>query len=156
MGVSIIDGRVDTADIKRENKNFRQYATLRFVTEEGREQTIKNAIAANGVAEHLRPGSTGRFYLFNSVDMRGVYGFRDSAGTVTRAFPGLNERLGLIAIGVALAAIVLYELAGDGTPVIVLIALLLGGLGYFFSRRARIEVERAFAADNPAPAAARG
>lgn len=51
---------------------------------------------------------------------------------------------------------VLYEVFGEGTPVLVLITLLLGGIGYFFARKARSEVERVFAADNqvaPNPAA---
>ena len=152
MGVSIIDGRVEAAQTKRENKNFTQFSTLRFVGSDGREQTIKNAVAATPIARELRPGNTGRFYLFSSIDMRGVYAVRDPAGAVVRAFPGQNEKLGLIGMALAVAAILLFEFFGDGTPVIALIALVLGAIGYFFSRRTRIEAEQAFEKDNRATA----
>jgi hypothetical protein len=155
MAASIVEGRLEAADTKRQNKSIHQFSTLRFVTSDGAERTIKNAVATPQVARQLQAGTTGRFYLFNSADMRGVYAYRSPSGEVTAEFPRQNEKIGMVAIGVGLAAMVLYEVFGEGTPVLVLIALLLGGIGFFFARKSRSEVERLFAADNkvsPSPA----
>ena len=150
MAASIVEGRLETAEIKRQNKSIHQFSTLRFVTRDGSEQTIKNAVATPEVARHLQPGAAGKFYLFNSADMRGVYAYRDPAGQVTADFPRQNEKIGLFAIVIGLAAIFLFEVFGDGTPVIALIGLLLGVIGFFFARKSRSDVEKAFAADNEA------
>lgn len=150
MGVSIIDGEVEAAEVRRKNRKFHIYSTLRFRTADGSSQTIKNAAAANEVAERLVPGSQGRFYVVNSIDHRGVYAVRDASGTTVRKYPGENEKIGLLAIGLGIVAMVLYETFGEGTPILVLLALLLGALAYFFTRRSRIEAEKVFAADNTA------
>lgn len=148
MAASIVEGRIEAAEIKRQNKSIHQFSTLRFVTSDGGERTIKNAVATPQVARHLQPGTSGRFYLFNSADMRGVYAYRGASGEVTAEFPRQNEKIGLIAVIVGLAAIILYEVFGDGTPLLLLVALLLGILGFVLARKSRSEVERAFAADS--------
>lgn len=155
MAASIVEGRIEAAEIKRQNKAIHQYSTLRFVTSDGSQRTIKNAVATPEVARHLQPGTAGRFYLFNSADMRGVYAYRAASGEATADFPRQNEKIGLFAIGAGLLAIFFFEVFGDGTPVIAFIGLLLGLIGYFFARKSRSEVERAYAADNevaPSPA----
>ena len=155
MTVSIIDGRVETADLKRQNRHLHQYRTLSFALDGGGERVIRNAVVDNAVAARLQPGSAGRFYLFQGMDMRGVYAHRDPAGNIVKAFPGQNEKLGLIGAGLAIAAIVLFALFSDGVPWIAFIALILSVLGFFFTRQTRTAVERATAADaTPAVSAA--
>ncbi|QZH74724.1 MAG: hypothetical protein JY451_13850 [Erythrobacter sp.] len=146
----MIDGRVEAAEVKRERKTFSQFSTIRFATADGRAHTIKNALVSTDVIPHLSPGSEGRYYLFSSADQRGIYGFRNAAGKSVGSFPGANEKLALYATLFALVVIVIYEVFGDGTPVILLIALVLGVIGYFFTRKARIECERAYAEDGAA------
>jgi hypothetical protein len=155
MAASIVDGQIEAAEIKRQNKSVHQFSTLRFIAGDGSERTLKNAVATPGVARHLQLGASGRFYLFSGADMRGVYAYRSPSGEVTADFPRQNEKIGLFAILAGLTAIILFEVFGDGTPVLALIALLLGVIGYFFARKARSDVERAFAADSqvaPSPA----
>ena len=152
MAVSIIEGRIETADVKRQNRQLHQYSTLHFALDGGGERVVKNAVADNQVAAHLQPGSAGRFYLFQGVDMRGVYAYRDPAGNIVKGFPGQNEKIGLIGTVVAIVAITLFALFSDGIPWIAFIALILSVLGFFFTRNSRTEVERALLADKP-PAA---
>jgi hypothetical protein len=147
MTVSIIDGRVETADVKRQNRHLHQYGTLRFALDGGGERVLKNAVVDNAVAARLQPGSAGRFYLFQGVDMRGVYAYRDPTGNIAKGFPGQNERLGLIGVALAIAAMILFSLFGDGVPWIVFIGLILSVLGFFFTRQTRTAVERATAED---------
>ncbi|HYD26034.1 MAG TPA: hypothetical protein VEB68_14705 [Croceibacterium sp.] len=156
MAVSIIDGRVETADVKRHNRHLHQYRILSFALDGGGERVIRNAVVDNRVAARLQPGSAGRFYLFQGVDMRGVYAYRDPQGDLVQGFPGQNEKLGLIGAGLAVAAMILFALFSDGIPWIVFIALVLSIVGFFFTRQTRTEVERATAEDRlPAgPAAA--
>jgi hypothetical protein len=149
MAVSIIDGRVESADLRRQNRHLHQYSTLRFALDGGGERVLKNAVVDNEVAARLQPGTSGRFYLFQGVDMRGVYAYRDPAGNIAKGFPGQNERLGLIGVGLAIAAMILFSLFGDGIPWIVFIALILSILGFVFTRQTRMAVERATAEDSP-------
>ena len=155
MTVSIIDGRVETADVKRQNRHLHQYRTLSFALDGGGERVLKNAVVDNEVAARLQPGSAGRFYLFQGVDMRGVYAYRDPAGNIAKGFPGQNERLGLIGAALAIAAMILFSLFGDGVPWIVFIGLILSVASFFLTRRTRTAVERATAEDRaPAGSAA--
>ena len=148
MAASIVEGRLETAEIKRQNKSIHQFSTLRFVARDGSERTIKNAVATPEVARHLQSGTEGKFYLFNSADMRGVYAYRDTSGETIADFPRQNEKIGMVAIGIGLLAIILFETFGDGTPVLALVAVLLGVIGFFLARKSRSEVERTFAEDN--------
>ena len=154
MAVSIIDGRVESADLKRQNRHLHQYSTLRFALDGGGERVLKNAVVDNQVAAHLQPGSAGRFYLFQGVDMRGVYAYRDPAGNIAKGFPGQNEKLGLIGTVVAILAITLFALFSDGVPWIAFIGLILSVLGFIFTRNSRTEAERALLADKPPAASA--
>ena len=154
MAVSIIDGRIGTADVKRRNRHLHQYRTLSFALDGGGERVLKNAVVDNEVAARLQPGSAGRFYLFQGVDMRGVYAYRDPAGDMAKGFPGQNEKLGLFGAGLAIVVMVLFALFSDGIPWIVFIALILSILGFFFTRQTRMEVERAAAEDTPSAASA--
>ena len=155
MGVSIIDRCVETADVKRHNRHLHQYWTLKFALDDGGERVLNNAVVDNAVAARLQPGAAGRFYLFQGVDMRGVYAYRDAAGTMAKGFPGQNEKLGLIGAGLAIAVMVLFALFSDGIPWIVFIALILSVLGFFFTRNTRTEVERATSQDSAGPALTR-
>lgn len=150
MAASTIDGTVETADIKRQNKMLHQYRTLRFKLDSGGERVISNAVVDNVVAARLQPGAAGRFYLFDAFDVKGVYAYRDALGQSVAGYPGQNEKLGLIAIGIGLVALVLFGLFSDGIPVIVFVGIGLGALGLFLTRSARLAVERLFAADNAA------
>ena len=149
MTVSIVDGRVEAADVKRQNRHLHQYSTLRFALDGGGERVLRNAVVDNAVAEHLQPGSAGRFYLFQGIDMRGVYAYRDQTGQIAKGFPGQNEKIGMFGAGLAIAAMILYSLFGDGIPVILIVAFFLSVLGFYFTRRTRTEVERATAEDKP-------
>ena len=149
MAVSIIDGRVETADVKRQNRQLHQYRTLSFALDGGGERVLRNAVVDNEVAARLQPGAAGRFYLFQGVDMCGVYAYCDPTGNIAKGFPGQNEKLGLIGAGLAITAMILFALFSDGIPWIVFIALILSILGFIFTRQTRTAVERATAEDRP-------
>ena len=150
MGVSHIDGRVNTVDIKRQRGKIHHYRMLRFALDGGGERTIKNAVVANEVAMHLTPGTAGRFYLYNQMDGRGVYAFRAADGSVVNRYPQHAERLFLVLIVLNLLVLLAYEfLIGDGAPLLVLIAFAIGVVGYFATRSMRGRAAKALAADNP-------
>lgn len=157
MGVSYIDGRVNTADIKRQRGKIHQYSTLKFALDGGGERTIKNAVVANDVAAHLMPGTAGRFYLYNQMDGRGVYAFRAADGTVVNRYPQQAERLFLVLIVLNLLGMLAYRFLMDGgMPLLVLFAFGIGVIGYFATRAMRGRAAKAFAADNPASSARLG
>ena len=153
MGVSHIDGRVNRAEIKRQRGKVHQYSILQFALEDGGERTIKNAVVSNEVAAHLTPGTAGRFYLYNQMDGRGVYAFRGSGGTLVNQYPQHAERLFLLLILINVAMMLVFQFVlGEGTPVLILIALAIGVVGYIATRVMRGRAAKAFAADNPGAA----
>jgi hypothetical protein len=155
MSVSIIDGRVELAELRRQRGKIHQYKTLRFALDGGGERTLKNPVVANELAGHLKSGTVGRFYLFNTMDVRGVYAYRDPAGSTVSAFPTNNEKLFLVLIVVNLLVITLFAMFGDGPPLLALIAFAIGLVGYVLTRRARSEAQRALAVDSREPSLAR-
>lgn len=157
MAVSHIDGRVEAAELRRQRGTMHQFKLLRFTLDGGGERTLKNAIVHSDVARFLIPGTAGRFYLYNQMDARGVYAFRDPAGTVVNNYPQHTERLFLTLIFLNIGIALLFEfLLGNGTPVLVLIALAIGVVGFIATRLMRGRAAKAIAADNPGSGAGMG
>ncbi len=150
MAVSIIDGRVDVAEIKRKTKQVHQYRTLRFALDDGGERTLANAVVGNELAAKLQPGAAGRFYLFKNLDLRGVYAYRDPSGAAVKAHPN-NLRIMVFLVPLALVGLVLFEVFGEGTPLLYLIGLVLMIVATAYGLYTQRQADRVFAEDRGAP-----
>lgn len=150
MGVSTIDGTIESAELRRSAAKVRIYKSIVFRLADGETKTIAKPIAHAELAPRLEPGATGRFYLFSSIDHRGIYGVRSSDGQTHYAYPRNNETIGMVLtiLAVLWVGMSLY-LIGDFS-IFALIVLVLGPIVWLVNRNLRTQAERQFQADNPA------
>jgi hypothetical protein len=141
MGVSIIDGTVESANLKRARRNLRVYDPIVFRLADGSTKTWTRAVVDAGVAAHLVPGTTGRFYLFTAIDHRGVHGARTAAGAEAYGFQTINET----AFSFVWVALSIYFV--QDAPIIGSLILILGLPAWYLYRKTRLEAEAQFAAD---------
>ena len=155
MSVSIIDGTIETAELKKSALNIRVYHKIVFRLTDGSEKTILKPIADAQVAALLQPGAKGRFYVFNAPDQRGVHGVRDDQGHAVFAFPRNNEKAMLIMMifGLVISALCL-SFGFFSLWFVILLGISIPF--YFIYKNVRMEAGRQFEADGGyhAPAAA--
>ena len=111
MGVSILDGTIEEAVLKRSVRNIRIFRHVRFRLRDGGTKSVAKPIVDASVAHLLQPGTSGRFYLYTSIDQRGIHGVRDDQGHAEFGFPRNNEiamlvvmLINLVWVSVALVA----------------------------------------------------
>jgi hypothetical protein len=150
MGVSIVDGTIEEAVLKKARQNLRVYQYIKFRQQDGETMTVAKPIADASVAELLTPGTSGRFYLFTQIDHRGIHGVRTSDGREVGNFPKNNEKA-MIIVGVAGLVMLALSFAIDRFNGWGLICVLLGFPGYVLYRATRITAERQFAEDGNRP-----
>lgn len=155
MGVSTIDGTLVEAHLKTARRNMRVYSQLKFRDASGSEQNVAKAIVDAEVAASLLPGTSGRFYMFQQIDHRGLHGLRTSDGKAVCKFPKTNENA-MLAVGFIGLFLIVLTLAMDKISGWGVICVVLGFSGYFLYRSTRLAAEQQFAQDDGyrAPAAA--
>lgn len=148
MSVSIIDGTVESADLKRATGKVRIYRSIVIRRAGGQAEEVKKPIVHTDLAAHVEPGTSGRFYLFKSIDHRGIHAVRPQGGSPVFRYPRTNE---LVGMGLALFAVAWIALsmtyAGD-VSIFALIVLVLGALAWIVNWQLRRSAERQFADDN--------
>jgi hypothetical protein len=147
MAVSTIDGTLEEAVVKRSFARVISYDRLRFRLADGREQVLNRIVAEKGLAEHLQPGTRGRFYIFKVIDHQGVCGLRDGSGGAWFAFIKGAENGMLISTIVGATALLLSVLLRTWITSWAVISLLIGVPMFILYRGARVEAERRFADD---------
>ena len=148
MAVSTIDGTLEEAVVKRSYARVIAYERLRFRLAGGGEEVVTKIVAEKGLAEQLKPGTRGRFYLFKVVDHKGVCGLRDASGGAWFAFIKGAENGMLISIAVGATALLLSLLLRTWLTSWAVICLLIGVPMFILYRGARVEAERRFAEDS--------
>jgi hypothetical protein len=147
MAVSTIDGTLESAVLKRVRGKVRVYERLTFKLADGSAKSIAKAIVHQDVAAALVPGTTGRFYLFTTIDQRGVHGVRDDKGHSVFAYSKMNETAMLWTTGISVLLVLIWLLQ-DKLSILGVILFVLSIPGYFLYRKVRLEAERQFQADN--------
>ncbi len=146
MGVSIVDGTIEEAVLKKARSNLRIYQYIKFRQQDGETMTVMKPIVDASVAELLTPGTSGRFYLFTQIDHRGIHGVRTNDGREVGKFPKNNET-GMIVVGVMGLVMLAVSFAIDRINGWGFICVLLGFPGYILYRSTRSIGERQFAED---------
>lgn len=152
MGVSVIDGTIESAELKRTAPGVRFYKSIVFRLPNGETKTLAKPIAHPTMGEHLIPGTSGRFYTFASIDHRGIHGVRTSGGKSLYAYPKNNEVIGMwVTIFAVAAAALMLTLIGDFS-IWLLIAIILGPILWIYNRNLRQQGEQQFSGDTaPVP-----
>ncbi len=148
MSVSIIDGTIESADLKRATGKARIYRGIVIRRADGRAEEVRKPIVHADLAAYVEPGTSGRFYLFKSIDHRGIHGVRPQGGDPVFRYPRTNELLGMgvtlftaIWIAISLSAL-------GGLPIFALLAFVIGLVVWVVNWQLRRSAERQFAGDN--------
>jgi len=160
MAVSTIDGTVKEAVLKRTKRGLHQYERVVFELADGSSKTWANAVVHESVAAHLQPGARGRFYLYSTLDHRGIHGVRTADGASIHHFSSQYETFAMSILILFLALGLLSVLVGARQQVVGIIILLLAAPLYLHYRSTRLQTQAQFDADGeyravtPAEAAA--
>jgi hypothetical protein len=156
MGTSIIDGTIEDAQLKRAKAGIAIFSSIRFTLDDGSSRTITKAVLKQAVADEIKPGNRGRFYLFSAFDISGIHGVRLAGGRSAYGFPANNKRLFLIVTIVNILWVVL-RIAFDGqVPFLGVGLAILGTVGFIFMSKGEREAKQLYESDGGyvAPAAA--
>jgi len=147
MAVSIIDGRLEEVVLRRRRKLASIYDRLTFRLADGGTKTWAKAIVSNDVADHLKPGQSGRFYLYTAIDHRGVHGVRTADGADVYGFGKQNEIIALVITAVTTITNILSVTVLGHIQILASILMVLGLPMYFAYRHTRVQAERQYQAD---------
>jgi hypothetical protein len=148
MSTSIIDGTVEEAVPGRSRGATTVFKSIRFQLADGTSRTVTKMVVNQPLADELRPGATGRFYLFNAFDLKGVHGVRTPDGRAVHAFPGSNQKLFLFIGLLNLGWIAFRVFVVDGqVPLLGVGLLVLAVVGWFFMGKGATEAKRQFDGD---------
>jgi hypothetical protein len=147
MGVSVIDGTIEEVVLRRRRKLGSVYDRVVFRLDDGSTKTWGKSVVWNEVADHLKPGLRGRFYLYTAIDHRGIHGIRTAGGQEVYGFGKVNEIVSIV-IFVTMALLVAISVATMGdAPLLATILLVLSIPMYILYRGTRVQAERQFRAD---------
>ncbi len=147
MATSIIDGTIEEAVIRRRRKLGSTFTRILFRLDDGTTKTWAKAVAANDVADALKPGTNGRFYLYTAMDHRGIHGLRTADGREIYGFGKQNEIVSLVIFVVSALTVALSVAALGDAPLLAAILLVLSIPMYFLYRSTRVQAERQFQGD---------
>lgn len=147
MPVSTIDGTLESATVKRKASRIWRLTDVTFRKADGSLEALPGAVLTTPyIGEMLKPGLSGRFYTFRSIDHGGIHAVRPAGGGVTAQFPGFNEKLMAILVFVNIAVVALVY-AVDQRPFWLSVALIpFSAVLWFLYREPRMEAEAQVAA----------
>ena len=156
MSVSTIDGTLETANLKRRTRIHSVYDSIVIRRDDGGEERLAKAVVGNRIADALRPGTHGRFYLYKSIDYKGVHGIRAAGDVAVQDYPANNERLMLMVLVMSIIMVVGRVILQDVVWLLPLGLIVLAAITYPLYRKTRIEARQQFDRDSAyaAPAAA--
>lgn len=150
MSVSFIDGTIETADLRRATGKVRIYRSMTFRRADGRIEELRKPIVHADLAPLVEPGASGRFYLFRSIDHRGVHAVRPPGGAPVFRYPRNNELIGMgLTIFTAIWIAISLNYIGD-ISIFALLGFAIGLMVWVVNWQLRRSAERQFADDNGA------
>jgi hypothetical protein len=143
-------------DLKRAAAKVRIYRSIVFRLANGQSRTIAKPYVHETLARELAPGTSGRFYLFSSIDHRGLQAMRADDGRAVFAYPKNNEVIGLVLLALSLVWISLSVLLVRDFSLWAAIVFVIAVLVVVVNRTLRVSAERQFAGDAGRTHAANG
>ena len=147
MAVSIIDGTIEEVELKRRRKLGSVFSRILFRLPDGSTKTWGKSVVWNNVADRLKPGTKGRFYLYTAIDHRGIHGVRTADGEETFGFGRVNEYVSIGVFVVSALTVALSVMALNSLPLLAAILLVLSVPMYLLYRNTRVQAERQFRDD---------
>lgn len=147
MGVSVIDGTIEEVVLRRRRKLGSVYDRVVFRLDDGSTKTWGKSVVWNQVADHLKPGLKGRFYLYTAIDHRGIHGIRTADGREVYGLGKVNEIIALVLLVVNALVVGLSAATTGDAPLLSVILMVLAIPMYLLYRGTRVQAERQFQAD---------
>jgi hypothetical protein len=154
MGTTIIDGTLAAADLKWSRRGKTLFSRLTFQRADGSEEVVNKVVAADGMAANIAVGTQGRFYIFKSMGVSGVYGVRTASGIEASEYPG-DQSLIFALIAIFWLAYNVLLITSDKISILGLVLTPLGIFGWYWCRKVKGEIEGLWRDDvegNPAAA----
>jgi len=148
MGVSVIDGTIEEVVLRRRRKLNSVYDRVMFRLDDGSTKTWGKSVVSNNVADHLKPGVKGRFYLYTAIDHRGIHGLRAADGREVYGFGKQNEIISIVIVVTMTLTTFLSVTVLGHVQLLALILMVLGVPMYFLYRGTRVQAESQFQADS--------
>ena len=149
MTVEIVQGRSDPAEPSRTKRKYALFDRVVIHQADGKERVLARVSAAGEVADAIRRGGTGRFFLSDFGGQKGIHGVRLDDGTNAYAHYNNVELIFMIGIGAGFLTL-LIGLAGTDimiTPVVIGAAM---AVFYWFLRAHRVAGRKSY--EDAAPA----
>ena len=147
MAVRTIDGTIEELELKSRRKLASVYSRILFRLSDGSTKTWGKSVVSNEIADWLKPGLKGRFYLYTAIDHRGIHGVRTADGDEVYGFGKVNEYASIGVLVVSALVVTLSLLAFGRAQLLAAILLVLSGPMYLLYRKTRVQAERQFRED---------
>ncbi len=146
MGVSMIDGTISAITPGRRKGKLSVWKEIVFELRSGGAHVVRKGLSSGAVSDHIAVGSSGRFYLYKTIDLNGIHGVRTGAVEAFE-YPGQNLKLFTMIVGVSIVLILLNLIFLDSITFIGLFTLVIGAVGYALTRQSIAEAREQFAND---------
>ena len=147
MNIWTIEGTLTATETKWTRKGKTYFARLAFQKADGSTEELKKVIVDDSVAAELVADAQGRFYLFKSMGVKGLYGVRFADGREVHAYPGDQAMIFAFVAIAWLVLNILYISIRDQVSILGLILTPLGIFGWWWCRKVRREIEQLWAND---------
>lgn len=150
MAVEIIEGRLETAQVKSRKRGYAVFAPLSIVTDDGQIRSFPKVATGEPITSEVLKGGVGRFYIADSDGAKGMLGIRRPDGT--EFYGHFSNHAPIIMVVGVLGMLGAVAKWGFGvadfpiTPIVLGPLLLLAGLWLTSKKNA---ARKAFEADNP-------
>jgi len=147
MGTEIIEGSIAPSEPRRSKRGYCVFDQLVITDTAGKSREFKKISAGGAVAEAIRRGAKGKFYVGKNAGMAGIHGVRLDDGSKLYSKYHNFEIVLMLGVGAGLFMLIVGLLGIDGfmiTPVIIGAALLVFLL---IVRSGRIADHKAFERD---------
>lgn len=143
-----VDGTLVVAKLKRRLIGGAVYADVAVRREDGTHRIIGPITALDDMKGAMVPGTRGRFYFYDVLGSKGIYGVRPAGGTARAGFPFRWELMsgGMGALNLSMA-LGWWLLAGSFAPFATALGILCLVIGAIFLRT-RIVAMRDYRADD--------
>lgn len=138
MAVEIIDGSVKPTEPIRTKRKYSLFDRVVIHAAGGQERVLAKVSAAGEVADAIRRGGTGRFFLSDFGGQKGIHGVRLDDGTNAYAHYNNVELMILIGVGAGVFMLLIGLSGAEGFMITPVVIGAIMALFYWFVRAHRV------------------
>ncbi len=142
MGVTVVDGVLESAEVKSKRKRWWRMRDVRIAQRDGRIVALPSVVVTPEVGAALTPGLRGRFLTYSTLDQSGIHAVKPDGGRPVSGYPlRAVETIGLVITAIFVVATVVRLATGDDVPLLPFLVGLFTAALFFNYRSTRLAVE---------------